>query len=419
MSKTGRVNALLFAVIAISIVSFQNCQSGFHSGSLEGGNKVDSSTIDPGAAPAETPGSNTALPTTNPSPSPTQSSAPGPTKTHIYFGRAGGIEILQLDHAKSQVISLGSVPFDGSSAGWLAFDEKAKLIFAPDAGVTNRLQIYNYNVNNGALTSRKVFSNFTNAVVHLALVSSANGFNLFGASYNNGLLGYYRINAGLTQGDPIQNVGFASGALTHSSSFDSKRNLLYIANLGLNRISVYQVTSTGMTALKEISLTSPRTVVYDQAFDKLFVSTESSSGPSYIRIYSIEAAGNSYNFSESGALAMPMIASDLKVNHRYRYVMSTAREAGKESIWGLPVTENGTMDASRKSFSIAISQKMPRALEITQDGSFLILASQVADNIQAYKMSFDAGLNYISSQKIFDQKIGTQGFLCGLSIPVP
>lgn len=312
--------------------------------------------------------------------------------------------------------------FSGTNVGWLSYNQVSNTVFSVDADGAV-MQLFGYNAANGALSAKSSFTNYASQIVHLTVSpSTSGGLNLFGASYNLGQLNYSTLNAGMNQLTSAQTVNVGGTAKTHSSSFDSKRSLLYVASLGANKIDVFRFSEqTGLTALTSIMVTSPRTVVYDATYDKVYVATEASTGNSYIRAFSITASGNTYTYADVGSLAMPLSGGDLKVNHAYRFVMATARESGKEAIYGMPITATGVADTSRKAFTIPVTQRLPRALEVTEDGAYAMVGmnSANAENIVAYKLNFDAQMNLTSSPKIFEKKIDvTNGYLCGLSVPV-
>ncbi len=276
---------------------------------------------------------------------------------------------------------------------------------------------FSFNPANGALSALATFNFFAQSV-HLALVPTAAGFHLFSSSYGNGSLGFYRSDSGITSVTAVGSVN--PGPMTHSSSYDSRRNLLYTASLGANKILVYRVDPAALTLLGEIAITSPRTVIYDFVYDKLYVATEASSIASYIKALAIALNGNSVSSTEVGSLQMPLAGGDLKILHRHNFILATARAAGQESIWGMPVTATGIQDATRAPFSLSVQQPSPRALEITEDGSYLAIGSgggTTTRSIIVYKLLFDSNSRYLSATQTFTLQ-QPSSLLCGLQIPV-
>lgn len=358
-----------------------------------------------------------------PTPSPTATATPQPTpglvlkKTFFYFGASGNIPGLVIDHNGGTVSSLGSVSYMGNQAGWLSYDSLNRKILAPDAN-GNQIQIFGVDLSTGLLTSAGIF-NFFQQVVHLAVVKTAAGFNLFGSNYNGGSLGFYSGNANLSAVNSVQSV--SPGPMTHSSSYDSQRNLLYVASLGGNAVLVYRVDAATLTPVGQISVASPRTVVYDFMYDKLYVSTEvNGAGNSYLRGFSVSYVNNVFTSADVGSVAMPLSGGDLKINHKLNVVFATARQVGQESVWGMPVLNTGVQDPSRQPFTFAVTQPLPRSLEITEDGQYAVVASgggATTDSILIYRLAFDSAARFQSATKIYSQQQNAVGLLCAASIP--
>ncbi len=108
------------------------------------------------------------------------------------------------------------------------------------------------------------------------------------------------------------------------------------------------------------------------------------------------------------------------MDHVERYVVATARNPGQESIWGMPITAAGELDSTRQSFTIPLSVISPRALEVTDDGQYLMVASSndgAAQKVNVFKLNFDSGLRFLSANKIFEQSIGTSAFMGSMMSP--
>lgn len=334
----------------------------------------------------------------------------------IYFGGDDGIEQLNLNYKTGEITYLGLISFPGLQVGWISDDVTTDTVYAADSGNANTLALYNYNSNTSLLEFNKSFGNYTNQIVQLNLYNDGSRLNLFGSSYSNSKLTYHQLDLALTTLTNTQTVSYAVNSKTHSSSFDQTRQILYVANLGRHKIYTYTFNNQTLTYNGEIAVSSPRTVVYDETYDKVFVVTESYTVSSTIKVFSVTGVSSTVTYNEIGSLDMPLIGGDLKINHQHGFAMATARETGKESVWGLPLTSTGAVDSSRSSFSVSVSQKLPRTLLLSKDGNYMILgmASIDQENVVGYKLNFDTSNNFLSAQKIFQEKIGTSAFMCGL-----
>ncbi|KYG66129.1 hypothetical protein AZI86_03445 [Bdellovibrio bacteriovorus] len=382
----------------LSLFAFQNCGGGFEA--------IPGTTLSSSLG-----NSDLSNETSNPS--------PAPVRTTFFFGRSAGIDGIELNSQTSQVTELGSSVFQGSHVGWFGFDESTKTLLAAEEGTSRRLQTYTYNTNSQTLTSRDLFA-IAASTVHLTLLKTVQEVFLFGSSYDQGRLDSYKLNNDLTTIENAQNISFGSSAKAHSSAFDPRRNLLFVATLGLNRISIYRFDRiNGLTAAGQVTVNAPRTVVYDSTYDKLYVATEASSGNSAIYAYAIIENNGSYSLSNVGSVSMPLRGADLKVNHAFGYVMATARQSGQEAIWGMPVTEQGVQDHLRPNFSIPISQVEPRSLELSADGRFAIVAmnSSGSANVLVYALNFTNDKSFLSSQIIWSKRFGNYGIVSSIAIP--
>lgn len=356
----------------------------------------------------------------SPTPQPQPLPAPQLVETRFYLGSPAGISVIKLNHASGSAAFYASAAFAGQNVGWLNYDSVNQRILSVDAGA-GRVQSNPYNATTGVLGNSESFL-FKSGVIHTSLVPATNRYFLYTSSYGRGELDLYSMTATLKDPQTIgPSINYGTQAKTHSSAYDSKRKLLFVANLGLNRISIYRIDmNTGALApVGQHSVNSPRTVLYHPGFDKLYLATESYSGPSEMIAYSIVDNQNAVSLQSEGSQAMPLSGADIKIDAVHRYAMATAREAGKESVWGMPLTIDGKKDMTRNSFSIPIDRPKPRSLEISADGQYILVAmdSDQLNNVQIYKLNYSPERVLTSAQKIFQHSLSGGGILCSLSIP--
>lgn len=439
--KRGAGALILIGMAAsICVALFQNCGGGFEpTGVLNaaGGfsqeappnGLIPEATATPGASPtpvvnatpvATATPSSTATPTATPLPTPVPTATPaaGATllKTRFYFGGNNVIDAMELDHKTGMFTNLPSTSV-ATNVGWLAYDATSQLVVA--AGSATNTPLLGFAPATGALTLKRTVS-FLDNIVHLTMIPFTGGSMLLGANYGAGTLGAKFLSADQTTIVPVNSISFGGSAKAHSSAYDASRQLLFVATLGTNKINVFKVAQTGLTAFGEIAVAAPRTVIFDAGLDKLYVSTESYDGPSYIKGYAITSTNGSLGVSEVASQAMSLSGADIKINHRYRYVMATSREAGKQAVNGMPITTTGILDTTRTGFTIPMTQSKPRSLEVTEDGAFVVVAmdSAATQSVLAWKMAFDASLQYTGATKVLETKLSNTGYSGALSIPL-
>jgi 6-phosphogluconolactonase (cycloisomerase 2 family) len=409
---------LFFLVIAFTLlIPFQNCGRNFQTINVAENFSASASQDNAGSVPDPGP---SPTPSATPTPTPTASSAPQLQETRVYFGSQEGISHLKIDHSTGTVTFTGTTAFQGQNVGWLNYEPMNQKILSVDAGV-GKLQTNTYDPLTGALGTAEALS-IKAEVVHSSLVPANNKFFLYAASYDRGQLDLNTLSSNLSNPQVIApSISYGSEARTHSSAYDSKRKLLFVANLALNRVSIYRIdmVSGNLTLLSQATVTAVRTLLYHAGYDKLFVATESYAGPSQIISYSIIDNQSSVQLQSEGSLNIPLSGADIKIDSVHRYALATAREAGKESVWGMPITSEGKKDTARNPLTISIDRPVPRSLEISADGQYIVVAmdSPQSNNIQVFKLNYSTNLVFQSAQRIFQYSLASQGILCSLSIP--
>jgi 6-phosphogluconolactonase (cycloisomerase 2 family) len=344
-------------------------------------------------------------------------------ETHFYLGSNGGVQPYKIDHRTSQVTKLNFISMGLAQVGWVNWIPDSLRFLAIDANSYKRFTTFSLNAQ-GQGTAVSPSTNGP-ADVHSTLVKNArNRYFVFSTSYGRATLHKHVFDSNFV---PVPNseqvVPFAGGAKTHSSAFDSRRSLLFVANLGLNSIAIFRVDpETGqLSPIGNVDVRDPRTVIYDEVFDRVFVATEAYSGNSFIRAFAVQDLGGRVEFIDRGSQAMPLIGADIKVDRVHRFVVATAREPGKESIWGMPLTTSGDKDMTRRHFQIDVLLTQPRSLEITADGQYIMVgmnSGRVPADFRIYKVTYSASNDFVSSEMIYQNLGGTGGFMCSVSRPV-
>lgn len=401
--------SLVTGVLALGLIlSFQNCAPSFKS-SIQ----TEASSLNDPFTEEEMPTTTTTTTTTLP--------PPQLKETRFFLGSPAGITAIKLNHISGDVSFVSTTPFAGQNVGWLNYESSNRKIVALDAG-SGRLQTNLYDPATGQIGLADAYV-FKSGVVHTSIVPATNKFYLYTSSYDRGELDSSVLSATLTD---VQSVGpslfYGSQAKTHSSAYDAKRKLLYVANLGLNRISIYRVDlgSGGLVLLGQVlGIVNPRTLLYHEGFDKLYLVTEAYSGSSEIQAFSIIDNQSSVSLQSEGVQTMPLSGADIKIDSVHRYALATVREAGKEAIVAMPLTTAGKKDSTRNSFQISLDRPKPRSLEISADGKYVLVAmdSEQSNNIQVFKLNYSAENVFVSSERVFQHSLSGGGILSSLSIP--
>jgi 6-phosphogluconolactonase (cycloisomerase 2 family) len=403
-----RRSAFAVGTAALLMLSFQNCSNGFQSAQLAVGNANRGSNVDVTPLPPnETPDSSatatptpvaTATPDETPTSTPTPGETPTPTPTpaqkvsQIFVGSNSKIKSFRLDHGTDTLTTLADISLPGQSPGWFAFDASSSHVYAADAQGGN-LNRFSYDATSGALTLENTLP-FLKRAVHLGFQKTATGWNALGASYDDARFARYEISADGRTSTAKNIMEYDAGSKTHSSSFDTARGLVFVANLGEGKVVVYKDVAGDLRLVTRIPVVNPRIVMYDATFDKLYVMTEAYSDGSYLKIYGISpSTQNGFDFTEIGSFKMALAGGDLKIDHVNRYIGATVREEGQQGVWAIPVTSEGLLDSQRTKIFMGIQEFAPRSLQISSDGRYYVVACDSAKNtndLVIFKMTYDA-----------------------------
>jgi 6-phosphogluconolactonase (cycloisomerase 2 family) len=399
--KKHLVAVSAFVALMSMLVFFQNCAGGFEP-SLKDGALAASGTGGTTAEPTPSPGDVLTTPTpiatatplgATPTPSP---ATPTPVvaikRSFVYMGGSGRIPIYEINHETDTVTARTAAAIDGQTPGWFAYDSRSQRLLTADSGGA-RLNTFVVG-SDGHLTLEKAF-NFLSSVVHLTAYKSGDLLTVLAANYDGSQFGKYDLSGDLMSIQEKKVFSYANGSHSHSTSYDSKRGLIFVANKDEGRIHIYRdVVGGAPVELKSFVLPDVRIVLYDAVFDRVYVTTEAYSGSSYVKIYDVSATDTSADLIEVDSHAMGLRGADLKVDHSHNYVGASVREAGKEGIWILPVTAAGRFDTIRTKIFLPITGSAEaRSLQITGNGRYYILTcnNQANDaDLFIFKIEYDA-----------------------------
>ena len=331
------------------------------------------------------------------------SNARGTNQNFVYVGSGNRIERFALE-ANGSLRRLGDTVFPGQSPGWFAYDVDESRLFIPD-GLGPNLTAYRLNSESGELNLETTIP-FVSHSVHLHLHKVSDGYELAGASYDHATYGRGLWTKDLANFKNRHRLRFRSDSKTHASSYDPTRRLIFVSNLGDNRIHIFRDSNTVLEKVAKIDIINPRIVHYDHQFDRLYVSTEAYSDRSYIKIYDLtDGFTGDVLLKETGSFEMALSGGDLKINHRMKYLAATVREEGKEGLWFLPLTDTGHFDPARERHFIGIPYLKPRSLQVTHNGRFYIVACDDSKNkkdLIVIRAVFDGSGRHLVGAEIVD-----------------
>ncbi|MEZ0391677.1 MAG: beta-propeller fold lactonase family protein, partial [Pseudobdellovibrionaceae bacterium] len=215
-------------------------------------------------------------------------------------------------------------------------------------------------------------------------------------------------------------LSYPTGSKTHSSSFDEKRKILHVANLGENKVRFYQMTNQGPVEKGFYSVPSPRTVVFDSQFDRLYITTEALQSPGFVKVLSFsQNPQGDLQFQETSSHEIGLSGSDLQVSFKTRVLVTAVREKDRENIVALPLTASGEIDSSKTGLPFPIDQSEPRSLKLLADGQTLVLTpNHVGLDLVIYRLRFSSEGLPAELVWLAEAEAGDEGFLSNLAIDV-
>lgn len=417
----------ILASVSVAVVAFQNCAGGFAPnpslGRVAGLSSTDPNDGAPLGPPATSgpngPGAPVATP---PGTTPGGSTPPGSTATppalkpvvasYLYVGGQGRIRSYKIDHSNDAMTVVADTTISGQTPGWFDFDPQANRLFVANASGNGLLTSYSFTPGTGALGFERT-TPFIAGAVHLTINRGAQSYFAIGASYNGANWAKWELPLDVSRSTRVAEFGYSRDAKSHSSSYDQSRQLSFVANLGENRIVVYRDQNGVPVEVGEIQVDSPRIVLYDEIYDKLYIASETYTTAGYAYVYGIRANGNSFTFPQLASWPTALRGADLKIDRVHNVVGTTVREANKEGLWLFPVGANGLPDSTRQNRFVPIAQKEARSLAISADGRYYVVTMNNGDNeadVLVYKVSYGAGTAITNVQLIHEVNVGSGSY---------
>ena len=307
--------------------------------------------------------------------------------TRTREGRSQGLYRLTFNLATGAMrdVRLASATVDPS---FLAVHPARALLFSVVATVEGQVRAFAIEPDGGLRLLNEVSSKGSGPA-HIQVDRSGKWVAV--ANYISGSAAVYRIEADgrLSEAwDAVQHAGKSvherqAGPHAHSVNFSADNRHLYVADLGLDEVKVYDFSAeTGKLTARSSLRTTP------------------GSGPRHLalgkrRVYVLNEISSSVSVFEAGRLletvsALPggfqgeSTAAEIVVDRAERFIYTSNRGADTIAVFraGSKVRKIGEVKVG----------KTPRGFVLSPDGRFLLVASQAEDTVQAYRVNRTTGL---------------------------
>jgi 6-phosphogluconolactonase (cycloisomerase 2 family) len=318
----------------------------------------------------------------------------------IVLGAQSKIARVHIDYSTEAIRVLSDEKFQHSLAGGMIYDMPSNRLFVSSESGAG-LSVYRQQ--GLATTFAKSFGFFRDSTHLLGALHEGSLF-LFSSSYNGGNLGVYRVEQNFKSIPKVSSQDFGN-ANTHSSAFDSKNGVLAVANLKLNHLRVFGFQSGKLKPLATFNTPDPRSIIYDQTYQKFYLASETSLGQGTIKILEF---GSQQKLTTLSTLPLGLEGSDIKVNHDHDFVMALQRERGREALVTVPLTSQGDVDSRRSLFSIPVGCREPRAFETFKN--FAAIACDTSGiNFLVYKLKLNGANQVVGASQVFSRSLSGSG----------
>lgn len=321
------------------------------------------------------------------SPTPAASDQTVYVGTRTREGRSQGLYRLTFNPATGAMrdVRLASETVDPS---FLAVHPKRALLFSVVATAEGQVRAFAIEPDGGLRLLNEVSSKGSGPA-HIQVDRSGKWVAI--ANYISGSAAVYRIEADgrLSEAvDAVQHSGKSvharqAGPHAHSVNFSADNRHLYVADLGLDEVKVYEFNAeTGKLTAGTSLRTSP------------------GAGPRHLalgasRVYVLNEISSSVSVFEAGLLletvnALPegfqgeSTAAEIVVDQAGKFIYTSNRGADTIAVFRAG-------DKLRKVADVNVG-KTPRGFVLSPDGRFMLVASQAEDTVQAYRVNRTSGL---------------------------
>ncbi|AGA79940.1 lactonase family protein [Echinicola vietnamensis] len=231
---------------------------------------------------------------------------------------------------------------------------------------------------------------------------------IFAGNYGSGDLAVLPINEDGTLGEAVQtiqhtgssvNEGRQSSPHVHSLVFHPNGKQLFVADLGTDKVSIYNYDpdrKEPLTASSPASFTvkagsGPRHLAFNQSGDKIYLIHEITSE---VGLYDYNLDENKITHLDSYALTPQGFegekgAAEIKISDDGQFLYASNRGDSNEIIVFSINAQTGTLD---KIQAISSGGKTPRNFALSPDGTFLFVGNQNSDSILAYERNPRSGI---------------------------
>lgn len=320
-----------------------------------------------------------------------------------------GIELLSFDH-DTMALSSKVVASGFKDPSFVITNQSRTLAYAVEDTEQGKLRSYAYNQQESNLTQLETIESFGDHPCFLALDHSERFIAV--ANYSSGNFSIYETNGegGFHFRQSVQHKGSSvnkfrqNNAHVHSLLFHPNDKQLLVADLGTDKIHIYDVNFSNASPITEANPahfnvaagSGPRHMAIHPNGKVLYLVHELTGE---IGVYSYENGLIAHVSTHSLATSKRqshMQAAEIRLSHDGKFVyVSNRGDANNLSVF--TVNSNGDLNLIQQ---ISTGGRTPRNFNLSTDGRFLLVANQNSDEVRVFMRDPATGRLEASASKI-------------------
>jgi 6-phosphogluconolactonase len=320
-----------------------------------------------------------------------------------------GIELLSFDQA-TMALSSKVVASGFQDPSFVIANQARTLIFAVEDTQNGKLRSFAFNQHEPQLTPLDIVDSAGEHPCYLALDHSERFLAV--ANYISGNFSVYEINSdgGLHFRQSVQHQGSSvnkvrqSHAHVHSMVFSANNKQLLVADLGTDKIHIYDVDFSNVTPITEanpayfkvVSGSGPRHMATHPNGKVLYLVHELTGE---VGVYSYENGVITHISTHLLTVSKRkghVQAAEIRLSHDGKFIyVSNRGNANNLSVFRIEL--NGDLSLIQQ---ISTGGRTPRNFNLSLDGQFLLVANQDSNEIRVFQRDTATGMIEMSPSKI-------------------
>jgi len=246
---------------------------------------------------------------------------------------------------------------------------------------------------------------------HPCYVSVNQSETVLAANYNGGNVALFRLDVSGKLSEPLDvqqhfgkgpNADRQSGPHAHSAFFEPGSNRIFVPDLGIDKVAVYQIGNNGSKLIKapfpSINLapgSGPRHLAFHQAIKVVYIANELAST---VAVVALNKDGSFTTVETVSTLPKGFdqmnTSADIHISKDGRFLYVSNRGCNSIAIFSVDPKNGKLVQIAQES----TRGETPRNFTLSPDENYLLVGNQTTENIVAYRRNQQTGLLKFTDQ---------------------